>query len=328
MAHKIKLVKDKIEVLTDGWPGKPALAKIKALPGRKWDADRKIWWLPASPDGVAAAVALAAELCYVVGDDLLKQASDQARKEDGVFAVQDAFIDDDVAAWAFQRQGSKALARNDRYILGDDMGLGKTRQYQMALPKAKKCGLLVICPASIKGVHEKELRKWRKDFKKITIISGRGNFRYPKTGECVIINFDILPKVVELETMDVPADLIVVVDEAHNCKNYKALRTKRVTKIIERAWLAWLLTGTALQNRPGELWTILQVGGLIEKAGLTFGRFCALFGAKKGQYGMVWGAPRPEIAEILKRVMLRREKGEVLQDLPEKVYSSVPVEIF
>jgi len=327
MAHKIKMVGEKIEVLTDGWPGKPALAKIKALPGRKWDGDRKIWWLPASPDGIAAAVALAAELCYVVGDDLLKQASDQAKQDASVFAVQDAFIDKDKKAWKFQREGSKALARNSRYILGDDMGLGKTRQTLMALPPAKECSGLVISPASIKGVWEAEIKKWRPEFK-VTVISGRGNFRYPKTGEIIIINFDILPKVDELEKMQIPADLIVAVDEAHNCKNYKALRTKRVTKIIEGADQAWLLTGTALQNRPGELWTILNVGGLVEKAGLTFGRFCGLFGAKKGQYGMVWGAPRPEMAEILKRVMLRREKGEVLQDLPEKVYSKVPVDIF
>ena len=54
-------------------------------------------------------------------------------------------------------------------------------------------GVLVVCPAALKYNWSDEAAKWRSDLK-VTIINGRGNFRFPEAGEIVITNYDILPQ--------------------------------------------------------------------------------------------------------------------------------------
>lgn len=95
-----------------------------------------------------------------------------------------------LALFPFQAQGVSWLAPLTSAVLGDDMGLGKTIQALAALPEGAP--VLVVGPAVAKGVWHRECARWRPDMR-ITVLSGRGSFRWPLPGEMVVTNYDILP---------------------------------------------------------------------------------------------------------------------------------------
>ncbi|KAK9841983.1 hypothetical protein WJX81_002729 [Elliptochloris bilobata] len=111
---------------------------------------------------------------------------------------------------------------------------------------------------------------------------------------------------------------LVVCDESHYLKDFKAQRTKDTLPLLQAARRALLLTGTPALSRPRELLT--QVQALLPGAALTmraFGdRYCIGF-CRFGQYQ---GASNlDELYSVLTAsVMVRRRKADVLTELPPK----------
>jgi SNF2 family DNA or RNA helicase len=225
----------------------------------------------------------------------------------------------------YQKIGGAWLQSMRSGILADSPGVGKTITSLMAITDGAP--VIVICPASMKGIWFLETRKWRPDLCP-DIISGRGNFRWPNPGELLIFNYDILPEPVP---KGFPAGLIVIVDEAHAVKSNKTKRHKSVKQIVKAAIFgtghAWGLTGTPIQNDPYEGWNLLSAFGLENIAFGHFGKFLYMFNGRQGQFGIVYGAARPEVRDCLKKVMLRRTKSEVLPELPGLTIKDVPVSI-
>ena len=230
-----------------------------------------------------------------------------------------------------QAAGVQFLARHGRAILADDMGLGKTRQAIVALNEAAPSGaVLVICPASLKLNWEREIRMV--DAAAAVEVIGvpgheAGNARW------VVVNYDMLAR--HGERLRAIPWAGVIIDEAHFIKN-ASQRTSQVLKIIGVAdskrdepggpRLVFLLTGTPMPNRPRDLFNLLRaVGHPSARSFLSFARqYC---GAYRNDYGWVTdGASNiPELNLLLKEVMLRRKKDDVL-DLPPKIRSWVPVQ--
>lgn len=227
--------------------------------------------------------------------------------------------------WQFQTEGVAWLRTRTAGILGDDMGLGKTVQLSVAIPA--KAPVLIICPAALKGNWVKELSIWRPDLYP-TILSGRNSFRWPLPNEVIILNYDILPETLHREPRP---GTVVIADEAHAVKSTKAQRSKRfraICKVVLKTdGRTWLATGTPILNRPPELWSLLTHIGLAEDAFGSWPTFCKLF-ARNVATGK-WGDPRPETAERLRRVMLRRRRIDVLPDLPRKQHIDIdtPVDL-
>jgi SNF2 family DNA or RNA helicase len=188
--------------------------------------------------------------------------------------------------------------------------------------------VLVICPAVAKGVWKREAAKWRPDFK-VSILSGRGSFRWPTKGEIVVINADILS-----DDFEAPlADTVVVADEAHMFKGgNKTARGRRFAAMAEAARKAdgkvWMLTATPLLNRAPELWNLYMAGGIANEAFGSFTKFKALFNAFDNGYGLEWGQPDPEtVAPLIRKVSLRRLRTEVLPELPVKTWRTYDVDL-
>jgi len=232
-----------------------------------------------------------------------------------------------------QVEGIAFLTRKGRAILGDDMGLGKTRQAIVAMEHAVPDGtVLVICPASLKLNWRREIRLVRPDAK-VEVIGA-------KDGACdgpprwVIVNYDLLAK--HADRLRSVAWAGVILDEAHFIKNASG-RTSHVMKLLGvsdnvRAPVigptqVYLLTGTPMTNRPRDLYNLLRcVGHPSSRSFLSFGkRYC---GAYRNDYGWVTdGASNlEELNALMKEVMLRRRKDEVL-DLPPKVRTWLEVEV-
>jgi hypothetical protein len=214
------------------------------------------------------------------------------------------------ALYPFQRAGVAFLRAAPGRLLADDMGLGKTIQALCAAPSCAP--ILVICPAVAKGVWTREAGKFRPDLK-VQALSGRGSFRWPQAGELLSINYDILPPG---DLPAAPQGCVVILDEAQAVKSARAARAVSAKRICAAAVSAggasWALTGTPYENDGGEVYGILDVIGVAGD----------LWRSDRGSARTLcnWLAEnRPaEFAAKLGRVMLRREKLDVLTDLPPK----------
>lgn len=255
--------------------------------------------------------------------------------------------------YPYQAEGSAWLSSRASGALTDEMGLGKTVQ---ALDAARRvgagAGLLVVCPAAVKGVWAAEAKTWRPELR-VEILEGRGSFRWPRSGELVVVNYELLPPVLKRDGSRLrdrdrlfvrscstpagppPPGTILIADEAHLLKNPRAKRSRsfRVLRfqVVDNLGRAWALTGTPLAARPMDLWGVLVAFGLEQQA---FGRdawktFRRCFRARKGRFGTLWDpkkiGPRPETPGLLRRVALKRRRDQVLADLPGKRYRRVPV---
>lgn len=243
--------------------------------------------------------------------------------------------------YGFQRVGVKWLATRNAALLADDMGLGKSLSALASLPA--NTPVLVVCPANAKGVWRREVAKWRPHLN-VTLVSGRGNFRWPEKGEVLVVNYDILPEGHKKSCEDkrcegcapflddAPEHAVAIADEAHALKNSKAQRTGRwraiANTVRRKQGKTWLLTATPLLNRPPELWSVFQAGGIAQEAFGSWKNFQFLFKAKPQPFGgFTYGTPDEEVEERIRRVMLRRRKDEVAKDLPRKTYKLVDVEV-
>jgi SNF2 family DNA or RNA helicase len=218
--------------------------------------------------------------------------------------------------YPFQHSGISWLSMKFGALLADDMGLGKTIQTIAAMPA--NAAVLVVGPAVAKSVWRKELGDWRPHLR-VSVLSGRGTFRWPKAGEVV---------------KEVPDNVVMVFDEAHNLKNGNAQRTVRARglsgAVRAKGGRVWLLTATPLMNHPVELWSVFQAALIAQEVFGDFKTFLRLFNAKAASEfgGYLFGTPETEeIAERMQRVMLRRMKKDVLQELPAKDWRTVTVEV-
>lgn len=230
------------------------------------------------------------------------------------------------ALYGFQKAGVDWLAPLNSALLADDMGLGKTIQTLCAVENAP---ILVVCPKVAKTVWRDEVNTWRPDLTP-TVLEGRNSFRWPTQGEVVITNYDILPDMTGEEIDAIPEGCVFIADEAHVLTGKTTKRSRRCEIIAEhvkaKGGKSWALTATPLMDRPPQLWRLLQVFGLTEEAFGTKGQFNKAFGAVFNGYGWDWGTPEPWAADRLERVMLRRRKVDVLEDLPGKTYKTVTID--
>lgn len=128
----------------------------------------------------------------------------------------------------------------------------------------------------------------------------------------------------------VPPGVTCVIDEAHMYSHASSARTMKMKLfaegIREEGGTTWALTGTPLMNEPRELYTLLELLGRELDVFGSWKNFVRLFHGSQNYFkGWVWGTPEPEVRPRLARVMLRRERKDVLPDLPEKTYRMIKV---
>jgi SWI/SNF-related matrix-associated actin-dependent regulator 1 of chromatin subfamily A len=254
-----------------------------------------------------------------------------------------------LALFPFQRFGVGWLAGRDGAILADDMGLGKTIQALIAA--ASGAPVLVLCPKVAKGVWCGEASRWRPDLIPIT-LDGRGSFRWPRPGELVAINYDVLSesrsdcphcrvtpekpcpnRCVNLGAA--PKNLVIICDESHVLMNGKTGRTRRTRSLIRAARIAggslvWLLTATPMLNRPTELWSLLCTIGRAQQVFGNWETFLITVGARQTPTGIRCNPDKIAkgiIGVRLKECLLRRLKKDVLVDLPAKLVEVVDVDL-
>ena len=200
-----------------------------------------------------------------------------------------------------------------RVLLADDMGLGKT---YCALTFARKMvnarPVLVVCPASLKYNWEREAR----------VLAGMSSIvcegQKPPKGRLnipcnvVIINYEILKYWRDfIKKLD---PQIVIMDECHGFGNRTAKRTIYMRTICRRTKYVIALSGTPLQNRPKELFPVLNM--LRPDLWPNFNdfgrRYCNPTLMPWGKLEFNGAANLDELHKLLtKHVMIRRRKSDV-----------------
>lgn len=226
----------------------------------------------------------------------------------------------------FQKKAVKHIeANNGNALVALDMGLGKTLVTLAWLQLRKKLRpVLIVCPASLKLNWKTEIHKWTHE-KSIQILSGKKP--YPITGKIVIINYDILFSWrAKIKAYNFK---VMVGDEIHMIKSNTAIRTKAVKILAKSIPHIIGLTGTPIENRPIELFEMLSVIKpelFVNRFGYEK-KFCAAYKDRFG-WNVNGSSNEIELNEILsKTIMIRQMKNDVLKDLPDKIYSSVILEI-
>jgi len=206
--------------------------------------------------------------------------------------------------YPYQDEGVRFLRDRNRAYLADGMGLGKTVQAAVAAYQLKLHRVLEIAPASA-------LENWRREW------SAWG----PKTFSFGAISYaDTHLREGRVNGSDWD---LVILDEAHYCKNHKAKRTLAALKVARAAPRAWLLSGTPMPNNTGELYAVLRMlwPEKVDALGIrTFWQWFNHFNHwTQTRYGpRAYGVKNgDELRSILSGIMLRRRLEDVAMDLPD-----------
>jgi len=221
--------------------------------------------------------------------------------------------------YPYQRDGMLHLAFTGRALLADEMGLGKTIQAIAACALLHRLGkarrVLVVTPASLKTEWEEQIRRFTTlDFQIIYGGRTQRNKHYHDAAPFfTLMNYEQ----VRSDVLDINARLapdIVVLDEAQRIKNW-ASNTARSIKLL-RSPHAFVLTGTPLENRIDELYSLVDF--------LDPEVFGSLFRFNRDFYELdEKGRPKGyrnlnQLHERVRPLMLRRRKDEVEDELPHR----------
>lgn len=226
----------------------------------------------------------------------------------------------------FQEEGVQFLLDHDgKAILGDDMGLGKTIQAICYVQAAQKFPTIIVCPSSLKGNWENEIRKWVPKAT-IEILYGKKSSKIVKGKKFYIINYDVIQHWYQ-EIIDLKPEQMIL-DECHYIKNSRALRTKAIKMIAKHIPNILPISGTPVINRPIELYNTINLihPNLFPNMMQYAKKYC-----NAHHTGFGWdfsGASNlEELYSIVSNFMIRRTKNEVLTELPEKRRSFIPMEL-
>ena len=224
----------------------------------------------------------------------------------------------------YQKAGVMAIEKfGDRALLADDMGLGKTLQACHWLRRGASRGLLpavIICPASVKYNWQHEA--YEQCGLTSTVIEGRAKKDAVVNTDTAlqIINSDILPSWTAKLLATGPRT--IVADECHTFCNPEATRSKHAAQLFHAPSVKGALgiSGTPINNRPGEFWHILNLlRPDIFDSRLAFGfDYCT---PKYEKDKMTYPGSRNELQlhELLtSTLMIRRLKSDVALELPEQ----------
>ena len=207
--------------------------------------------------------------------------------------------------------------------LADDMGLGKTVQL-LALESAHRAEhpdagpTLLLCPMSLVGNWQREAAKFAPDLRVYAHHGGerlRGDALHEQLRHTDLIVTTYATGTRDIDELTAYEWERVVLDEAQAIKNSLSLTAKAARRLRARHRVA--LTGTPVENRLAELWSIMDFlnPGMLGSSEL----FRTRYAIPVERHGMT--EPAERLRAITRPYILRRLKTDpaVIDDLPEKI---------
>lgn len=196
-------------------------------------------------------------------------------------------------------------------ILADDMGLGKTLQAITYLLSEKENGelnpALVVAPASLVYNWQNECQKFAPSLKTVVVIGTKEEreiiLKQASAYDVLIVSYASLRQ--DAEQYQELSLSTLILDEAQMVKNSNTKTFQAIKKLKTAHRFA--LSGTPIENKLEELWALFSIvmpGFFPNKT--QFNKYSPI-----------------EVAQMIKPFVLRREKKEVLKDLPDKIESNL-----
>jgi len=217
----------------------------------------------------------------------------------------------------YQLDGVAFAAGAGRAVIADDMGLGKTLQgIGVAELLARETGIsrvLVVCPASVKSQWVAEVE--RSTDRTVQLVAGSARQRaeqYSGGAFFSVCNYEQVLR--DLPSIEAARWDLIILDEGQRIKNWQA-KTSRVIKGLASPF-ALVLTGTPLENRLDELYSVVQFinARQLGPAFRFFHRHRVV-----DEKGRVLGYRNlDELRRDLGPVLLRRTRSAVLRQLPPR----------
>ena len=209
-------------------------------------------------------------------------------------------------------------------VLADDMGLGKTIQalaWLVHLRETEPDGgpSLVVCPASVVHNWEREAARFAPQLRVLLLTSGKTRHELRReipAHDLIVTNYALLRR--DIEAWRAVELRVAILDEAQNIKNPDAVVTRAALALCARHRLA--LTGTPLENRALDLWSIMQ---------FVNPGYLGIRSQFEGRYDRLDAPPhvRTLLAAKLRPVLLRRTKLEVAPELPPRIEERLDCEM-
>ena len=207
---------------------------------------------------------------------------------------------------AYQAFGTRYILHQKRVLLGDEMGLGKTIQAIAAMCHLSAGGqgerFLIVCPASV-------LTNWCREISRfssipVRLLHGSGMMDsfalWEKEAGAAVTNYESMARIADRINNRLRLSLLVI-DEAHYIKNPDAKRTANIRLLEDESDRILLMSGTPVENRVEEMCALID-----------FIRPDLADQARK----LAYMRQVPEFKEILSPVYLRRQRDQVLGELP------------
>ncbi len=218
--------------------------------------------------------------------------------------------------YPFQNVSIEYSNYKDAIFIADKMGLGKTIQAIAITQHKNLFPVLVIVPANLRENWVREFNNWLPD-RTVHILKTTKKILM---ADAYIISYGSVIKFGE-GLSKVPFKSIIL-DESHKIKNEKAKRTKAILKYFKKIPHKIIMTGTPLLNgEPKEFEPQLDFLGVLDS---HFGgrwnfihRYCPP--TSNGRWTTYGSANEEELQlELRKSCMIRRDKEDVLKELPPK----------
>jgi len=265
---------------------------------------------------------------FFVGDDAVQYVHQCA--EDAAQAVRSRQITQEIMRangvlpgikarlFPYQTEGVAFLASRGRALLADDMGLGKTLQAISAaswlVDNAGIRKVLVVCPASLKHQWAREVEKFTSH--PVQLIQGAIENRfvqYRADALFFIVNYELTVRDLSIISETLKPDLVIL-DEAQRIKNWRTKIASTIKLIPSR--YVFVLSGTPLENRLEDLYSLLQV---VDARVLGPLWLCLLEFHVTDERGKVIGYRNlSELRRRIASVMLRRNRSLVSDQLPDR----------
>jgi SWI/SNF-related matrix-associated actin-dependent regulator 1 of chromatin subfamily A len=335
--------------------------KLKQLiPAAKRNRDTGMWQCPATADNADLLRRMLGKFAWT--DEALNMRSaakevEEQRVEASKAESAELHIPGfQVEPFPFQKAGILYALDRKRVIIGDEMGLGKTIQGLATIYAAEAFPAVVITPASLKyNWGEREIPRCMPD-RNVVIADKDTPPLLLRMADVIVTNYEQLvgfrtfvtsegkktrtswkdetkkevvlsPLAERLLELKLKA---IVCDEAHYLKEGDAARTKAAREIRKGTEYRLLLTGTPMMNKPSEFASLLQFIDRLDEFGGWWSFMTKYCGMTKGRYGLEAKGATNSL-DLNRRLRascyVRRQKKDVLKELPPKTRGSYQVEI-